>query len=57
MKPINYIVVTDGAASTYQCLPGIKQYTNRTIPADDPADVIVNAARRLDKGGFLLSQV
>ncbi|TBU41457.1 hypothetical protein BD309DRAFT_898060 [Dichomitus squalens] len=39
VKPINYIVLTDGAAT------------------DDPAEVIVNAARRLDNGGYLLSQL
>ncbi|KAM5534816.1 hypothetical protein V8D89_011532 [Ganoderma adspersum] len=39
IKPVNYIVITDGAAT------------------DDPAEVIVNAARRLDNGGYLLSQL
>ncbi|KAI1796108.1 hypothetical protein LXA43DRAFT_937673 [Ganoderma leucocontextum] len=39
IKPINYIVITDGAAT------------------DDPAEVIVKTARRLDKDGYLLSQL
>ncbi|PIL37408.1 hypothetical protein GSI_01102 [Ganoderma sinense ZZ0214-1] len=39
VKPVNYIVITDGAAT------------------DDPAEVIVNAARRLDRDGYLLSQL
>lgn len=39
IKPINFLVITDGA------------------PTDDPESVIVAAARRLDAGRFLLSQV
>ncbi|TYJ56240.1 hypothetical protein B9479_003085 [Cryptococcus floricola] len=39
VKPINLIVITDGA------------------PSDDPASVIVAAAKRLDKGEYPLSQV
>ena len=31
--------------------------TDYGASADDPAEVIVNIARRLDKGGYLLSQV
>jgi len=39
LKPVNYIVLTDGA------------------PTDDPEDVIVTAARRLDRGNFSITQV
>jgi hypothetical protein len=39
IKPVNYIVLTDGA------------------PTDDPEDVIVTAARRLDRGNFPTTQV
>ncbi|KAH9948796.1 hypothetical protein B0H21DRAFT_689433 [Amylocystis lapponica] len=39
VKPVNYIVITDGA------------------PTDDPEEVIVTAARRLDAHNFPLSQV
>jgi len=39
IKPVNYIVITDGA------------------PTDDPEEVIVAAARRLDAHNFPLSQV
>ena len=39
IKPINYIIITDGA------------------PTDAPEDVIVAAARRLDRGDFPLNQL
>ncbi|KZT05560.1 uncharacterized protein LAESUDRAFT_624491, partial [Laetiporus sulphureus 93-53] len=39
MKPVNFIVITDGA------------------PTDDPEEVIVTAARRLDRNNFPLTQV
>jgi uncharacterized protein YegL len=39
IKPVNYIILTDGA------------------PTDDPEDVIIAAARRLDRGNFSLTQV
>jgi len=39
IKPVNYIVLTDGA------------------PTDDPEEVILNAARRLDKGNFPITQI
>jgi len=39
VKPVNYIVLTDGAST------------------DDPEDVIVTTARRLDRGNFPITQV
>jgi len=39
VKPVNYIVLTDGAST------------------DDPEDVIVTTARRLDRGNFPVTQV
>jgi len=39
IKPVNYIILTDGA------------------PTDDPGDVIIAAARRLDRGNFSVTQV
>lgn len=39
IKPVNYIVLTDGA------------------PTDEPEDVVVMAARRLDRGNFPITQV
>ena len=59
VKPVNYIVITDGAASEPSSikLPLLGYLLTVASSADDPADVIVNVARRLDRGGYLLSQV
>lgn len=57
IKPVNYIVLTDGAPSQCQFtfIDGI--FSKNIITADDPEDVIVMAARRLDRGNFPITQV
>ena len=57
IKPVNYIVITDGAASEFSRTAAARKHADCGPSADDPAEVIVNAARRLDNGGYLLSQV
>jgi len=57
LKPVNYIVLTDGAPSG--CTPASLHmaYDLIILTADDPEDVIVTAARRLDRGNFSITQV
>ena len=57
VKPVNFIVLTDGTPSELPLkLREVISFAYLFV-ADDPAEVIVNAARRLDRGNFLLSQV
>ena len=59
IKPVNYIIITDGAPSKPQ-LPTAKSDESQRrnfILADDPEAVIVTTARRLDSHNFPLTQV
>jgi hypothetical protein len=62
IKPVNYIIITDGAPSTFFFIYIEKKHFNRikltrNDTADDPEEVIINAARRLDARNYSLSQV
>lgn len=56
VKPVNYIVITDGAPSQHHKVTFTFGRTD-LLAADDPEEVIVTAARRLDAHNFPLSQV
>lgn len=57
IKGVNYIVLTDGAPSQCYLLSTTPDLANSIFTADDPEDVIVMAARRLDRGNFPITQV
>ena len=59
IKPVNYIIITDGVPSEFHSTQYLAPIIPTRIPptADSPEDVIVVAAERLDKGHFPLSQV
>jgi hypothetical protein len=57
IKPVNYIVLTDGAPSQCHLLFTTPDLVTGIFAADDPEDVIVMAARRLDRGNFPITQV
>jgi len=57
IKPVNYIVLTDGAPSQCHLLSTTPDLINGIFTADDPEEVIVTAAKRLDKGNFPITQV
>jgi hypothetical protein len=57
IKPVNYIVLTDGAPSQCHLLSTMPDLVTGIFAADDPEDVIVMAARRLDRGNFPITQV
>jgi len=57
IKPVNYIVLTDGAPSQCHLLSTTPDLVIGIFAADDPEDVIVMAARRLDRGNFPITQV
>lgn len=59
IKPVNYIVITDGAPSKFPnpLLQELMNLTGVAILADDPEAVIVTTARRLDSHNFPLTQV
>ena len=54
IKPVNYIILTDGAPSKSNCYSFLPLLIE--ILADDPEAVIISAARRLDARHFPLSQ-
>lgn len=60
IKPMNYIIITDGVPSKFLCYD---RNSLRILPpgdsssADDPEAVIIQAARRLDRGNLPVSQV
>lgn len=56
IKPVNYIVLTDGAPSEFlfQCY---NKWSTQHCTADDPESVITANARRLDARHFPLNQV
>lgn len=57
IKPVNYIIITDGEASKYP-LTGNKYHAMLILsPADDPDVVIINAAKRLDRCNYPANQV
>lgn len=60
IKPVNYIIITDGIPSKppslFKTLLDLI-YSVFDVIADDPESVIVQAARRLDAGNFPLTQV
>lgn len=56
-KPVNFIVMTDGAPSQSSRLAYKMQRLIFDLLADDPEPVIVQAARRLDAGHFPITQV
>lgn len=56
IKPINFIILTDGAPSAYR-LSLVNSAGADDFVADDPEDVIVTTARRLDRGNFPITQV
>ena len=60
VKPINYIIITDGAPSTFNRIlssQSLKSMLNSVLTADDPEPVIAHAAKTLDKGNFPQGQV
>ena len=61
IKPVNYVVVTDGAPSMSTSfrfrMGSISRLWFLFLPADEPEHVIVAAAKRLDAGNFPLCQV
>lgn len=58
IKPVNFIVITDGAPSTSAPLfVAYTDFMNFVMAADDPETVIVQAAKRLDRGDFPITQV
>lgn len=50
-RPITVIVVTDGVPSSFDTCPSGTFLTRGYSPADDPSEVIIRAARRLDHSG------
>jgi hypothetical protein len=56
IKPVSYLVITDGAPSSYLEYLFYSTRLSRSS-ADDPESVIVQAARRLDARHFPITQV
>jgi hypothetical protein len=57
IKPVNFIVITDGAPSKLSVCIWYNRRRQLCILADEPEDSIVSLARRLDRGNFPLAQV
>ncbi|KAH0840306.1 hypothetical protein J3R83DRAFT_1316 [Lanmaoa asiatica] len=57
IKPVNFIVITDGAPSKLAVCVWYSRRCQFRISADEPVDSIVSLARRLDRGNYPLAQV
>lgn len=57
IKPVNYIVITDGEPCEHHSVVPCRSFSLTAVTADDPADVIVQTAKRLDKSHYPTNQV